>query len=275
VIKKKNTGRQARSKTSSDSDSNKPKKDEALEGLMSEIETEVRHERLLRLWDRYSVFLVGGALAVIALVAGFQFYETKDRDQRLLYTRNYQIASNLLAEGDLEGALEKFSDLGVNSKDGYAVLAQFNEAAIYVEKGELDRALGLYRMLSNDTGADPLLRDLATIVWALHGIGYESPEELEDALRPLTSPNNPFNHSAIELSALLAHQRGENDRAQRLLEELLADPLTPSGMRQRAIELAAVFNGGSKGTGQANGGNTRNNVGTSIPAHDFPTADDM
>lgn len=69
----------------------------------------------------------------------------------------------------------------------------------------------------------------------------ENPLQLEANLKPLLDPSNAYNHTATELTALLAYKQGDAPRALKLVEGLLADAKAPQGLRQRAEELAVMF----------------------------------
>jgi hypothetical protein len=69
----------------------------------------------------------------------------------------------------------------------------------------------------------------------------EDPAALTGRLAPLTTGNNAWRHSALELTALLAQRGGDTAKAREIYTTLADDPTTPQQLRGRAAEMLAVL----------------------------------
>ena len=94
-----------------------------------------------------------------------------------------------------------------------------------------------------DASADPLLRDLANLQWALHQIDTADPAVVQARLEPLAAATSPFHALATEGLAMLELRRGHEDKARDLLKSLAQDVTTPQGVRQRAQGLLGQLGG--------------------------------
>ncbi len=218
------------------------KTDHELEGLMSEIESDIREEELSKIWKKYSGTMFVFAVTLILGVVGFQFYrqyETKERGDIALA---YDTAAKHLDAGEPDEALKGFS--GLKSRrfaGGYTVLSRLGEAAALLQKKDEAGAVKIYTEIAADGAIDPAFRDLATVLRAVHSLDTADPKTLEAALQPVTNSENAFSFSALEMSALLAAKQGNTKQAYDLLQRILGDPTAPSGVRQRATDLAAMY----------------------------------
>ena len=228
--------------------SKKPEKSEeeiAVDSLMGEIEEDLRGEELSKLWKQYGNLVIGAGLAVVVAVAGWQLWRQNQDQQRVEAAQQYEAAVKLIQDGKLDDAMTAYASLAEKKGQVYAALAQLQKAALALQKTDVTGALAAYKVLADDEKADPLFRDLARVLRALHGLDTENPLELEASLKPLLDPSNAFSPSATELSALLANKQGDTPRAITIAEGLAKDANAPAGVRQRAEELAAVFKTGS------------------------------
>jgi hypothetical protein len=124
-------------------------------------------------------------------------------------------------------------------------MARLSEAAIQVEKGDVDGALANYKALSENTKVDPTFRDLSTLLYVLHSLDRADPKTLETQLAPLTNPTSAFKLSALELTALLAAKQGDVPRAIKTLAQITAEPSAPASLRQRAEDLTKLYESGT------------------------------
>jgi len=65
------------------------------------------------------------------------------------------------------------------------------------------------------------------------------PTDLSARLAPLRATENPWRHSATELTALLAIRTGDKKAARDLLKALTNDATAPNGMKARVSEIMA------------------------------------
>jgi hypothetical protein len=224
---------------------NKPDESDAeLEGLMSEIETDLRTEEFKKIWKNYGAVIITFVVALVLGVAGFQFYRQYETKQRAALAERYAQAIEAVNTGKADDALKQFTDLSKDGGKGYSALARLSQAALLVQKNEIDGAMANYKSLAADPKADPIFRDLATLLRVMHGIDREDPKTLEAELAPLTNSDNAFYLSALELSALLAAKQGDNPRALKALAQISDDPTTPANMRQRVDDLTKLFQSG-------------------------------
>ncbi len=70
-------------------------------------------------------------------------------------------------------------------------------------------------------------------------IGEADFTEVENRLNDLTGDSSPWRANARELIALAAYKAGKMDAARKPLEQILADPTSPSDVRERAQMLMA------------------------------------
>lgn len=213
----------------------------AIEGLMTEIEADLRGEEIDKLWKKHGSLVIAGIIGIIIAVAGWQLWRQDVEQKKVEAAKQYELATKFVQDGKLEDAATAFATIAGQKGQGYAALAQLQKATIALNKNDLPGALASYKALAEDEKADPLFRDLALVLRAMHGLETENPLELEASLAPLLNPANPYINSATELTALLAYKQGDAPRAQKLAAGLAADPKAPAALRQRAEELAAVF----------------------------------
>lgn len=210
------------------------------DGFFREVDEELRREHYAKLWKRYGWYVVAAAVVLVVAVAGYQGWRAYDLKTRTAQGERFAEAMGLTADGQVEAAIGAFSGMAADS-GGYAMLAGFQEAALLARNGDTDAAAAAYRRLVGDSGLNSIYRDLALILGAIHEMDGGDPGELSRRLAPLTADDNPWRHSAKELTAVLAVRSGNRDLARELFAWLAADAVTPRGMRSRAGEMLSAL----------------------------------
>ena len=135
--------------------------------------------------------------------------------------------------------------MAATAPDGYRTLARLRAAALKADTGDLAGAAALYDQVAADSSADPLLRDLASLLWAQHQLDTGDPAPLEARLKALAVPDNPWHALASENLALLDLRQGHTDAAKATLRGLASDVTLAAGRArtgQRPAEPAGWMN---------------------------------
>ena len=212
--------------------------------IFDEVDEELRAERAQQLLKRYGGVIVAGLVLIVGAVVGWQGWSWYEARQDRAAAAEYLIAMNLAnatAAGSSEtsrgAAIATFSKLATALPEGYATLARLREAALKADAGDLQGATALWDQVAGDASADPLLRDLANLLWAQHQIDTGDPSLLQARLKALAAPENPWRALAEEQLALLDLRLGKTDQARTSLRRLAQDATAPSGVRGRASGL--------------------------------------
>ena len=120
------------------------------DNVFREIDEELRRDRLLALWRKYGRLAIGGALAVVVVVAAQVGWEEYSRQQTLAVGVQYHTATELLGQGNEDTARPAFAMIGKEGGEGYASLARFHEAALVSAKGDTEGAIQIYREIAED-----------------------------------------------------------------------------------------------------------------------------
>ncbi|MDA0997434.1 MAG: hypothetical protein O2944_04405 [Proteobacteria bacterium] len=207
--------------------------------LLQEIEEDLRHEQALKLWNAYGHYLIGVAVLVVVVVAGYQGWRAWDLDRRSTWTGQL-VAADILAEsGKLDQAAAALAKLESEGTSGFAVLSRMKRAGLLAEQGQAMVAAEAYYGVAADANVDKSMRDLATILGTLHEInaGADNPAAIQARLQPYLDPKSVWRHSAREFLALLAIKAGESAKATEYLQAITLDAQSPGGVRSRAQEL--------------------------------------
>ncbi|MEE9545460.1 MAG: tetratricopeptide repeat protein [Rhodospirillales bacterium] len=214
-------------------------------GIFREIDEELRRENYAKLWKRYGKYITAMILGLVVSVAGYQFWRNYDTNTRTALGERFATALNLGEGKDKQAAMDAFAGLSADAGGGYAMLARFQEAALLARNGRRAASVAAYRQLANDGGIDVLYRDLALVLGVIHEMNNPADNadaaELSGSLAPLTADNNPWRHSAMEITALLEERAGNRRQARELFTRLGNDATAPRGVRSRANEMLAAF----------------------------------
>ena len=213
--------------------------------IFDEVDEDLRAERAQRLWQRFATPILAALLLVVAGVGGWQAWQWHEGRQRDAAAAAF-IAAHRAAEAegaDLAAIAARFEGLAASSPTGYRTLALLRAAALRAETGDRDAALTLYDRVASDSSADQLYRDLASLMWVVRSLDSADPALLAARIAPLARPDQPWNASARELSAMVALRAGRRDEARQALEALAADVTAPRGIRDRAGRVAAGIAG--------------------------------
>lgn len=216
--------------------------------IFDEVDEELRAERAHRLLMRYGGFIVAACLAVVAGGGAWQAWHwwqaRRDMGAATQYVAAITTAdaANLTPAGRT-AAIGAFDALAAASPEGYRTLARLRSAALKADAGDLQGAAELWDQVAADGSADPLLRDLATLMWAQRQIDRGDPALLTARLTPLAQPGNPWRPLAQEQLALLDLRQSHIEAARTTLRKLSEDVTAPAGVRARAGAVLARLGG--------------------------------
>lgn len=218
--------------------------------IIREIDEDLRRDRLQKLWERYSGYLVGAVLLVVLATIGgsaWHWYQTRETHKA---AARFQEILLLLNEGRRFEAEAELNALAKTSTAGYRLLARFR-IATEVAKNNAAAGVAAYDALAEDRSLDPVLRDLAKVHAALFLVDTASVSEIARRMEPLITPASPFRHSAREILGLAHYRAGQRETAAKIFAEILTDPDTPPVMRERAGVLRTLLSAAASPAGQA------------------------
>jgi hypothetical protein len=208
--------------------------------LFDEVDEDVRRDQLKKLWDQYSIYIVAGALLIIAAVGGWRGYQYLEAKKAAEAGAAFDKASELSEQNKHAEAEAAFTDLAAKAPSGYRMMARLRAAAELAQR-DPQAAVKLYDDMSADRSIGGPERDLAKVRAAallLETTGY--PNMLQ-RLEPATAPGATFRHTARELLALSAWRANDASAARQWLDMIANDGDTPPSLRSRAEALQALL----------------------------------
>jgi hypothetical protein len=211
--------------------------------IFDEIEEDLRAERAEKLLKKYAWLLIAVIVAIVGAAAGWQLWNRHRNQQDAAVAGRYVTVQNALEQpGAAKAAqLATLDKLAADAPEGYRTLARMRAAGLKADTGDLPGAITLWNAVAADSNADPLLRDLASLLTTERELDHGDPAQLEARLKPLAEPGNPWSALAQEQLAVLDLRQGKVDAARKSLQTLASGLESPSGLRARANALLAGF----------------------------------
>jgi len=206
--------------------------------IFREVDEELREDRAKQLWARYGVYVIGGALLIVAVVAAVIGWDRYQAAQKAEASAQFEQVLQIEDPSALKDALRRFAD---DTTPGYRIVARLQLAGIAVDEGDSDTALDIYRSIATAAEADPTVQDLAAYLAA--GILADRGDSagVDATVAGLTAEGHPLRHQAMELQAVAAMGAGETVKARTILERIVGGQDVSATLRARAAELLAAL----------------------------------
>jgi hypothetical protein len=212
------------------------------EVLIRDIDEAVREDALYEFMRKHGIKVLGGVLALIALLGGYMVWH--NYSERALETQSETIISalDLAGKNDFKSASEKVAGLlGDDASPGARAAARFIQAAAALEAGDRTKASGLYQQIAADPTTPPALKDLARVRKVSIDYDAMKPAEVIAQLKDLATPGNPYFGSAGELVAMAQLEAGNRAEAGKLFAAISKDEDLPETLRSRARQMAGLM----------------------------------
>jgi hypothetical protein len=208
--------------------------------LFDEVNEDVRREQLKKLWERYSIFIVAGALLIIAAVGGWRGYEYLQAKKAAEAGAAFDKAVDLSEQNKHAEAEAAFNTLAATAPYGYRMLSRLR-AAGEVATSDPQAAAKLYDEIAADRSIGVLEQELAKVRAASLLLETSTYPNMVTRLESVAAPGAAFRHTARELLALSAWRANDPTAAHKWLDMIANDTETPPGLRSRAEALQALL----------------------------------
>jgi hypothetical protein len=211
------------------------------DGLLREVEEELRRERYLKLWEQYGTYVLAAAALIVASVGGYKFWESQTIAAAQSAGAEYQQALSNLEAGKAEEATKAFQNIAENGPDGYATLARLQLAGAQIKAGKGEDAQAVLNKVAGDNEANELLQDFAKLQAVGLNVGDADFTDIKNRLNALSAESSPWRSNALELLALAAYDAGKLDDARELFRTILSSPSSTRGTLERANNMMALI----------------------------------
>ena len=199
--------------------------------FLRELEEDIQEEKILNLWHKYGNYVIGLALAIIIATAGYTLWQYLKQRSQLQAHGTFSGAVKLYKGGKKEEALKSFQDIAKEG-GGYAKLARLYEAALLSDPRDI------YDDMAQKNATDPALGNLPKILLAARELNSRA--ALED-IQSLAAPNNAWAPLALELLAIAALKKGNEEKAgEYYINALHESTLTPDEETRISMMLAQI-----------------------------------
>lgn len=208
--------------------------------LFDEVDEDVRRDQLKKIWDRYWIYIIAGALLVVAAVGGWRGYQYVEAQRAAEAGAAFDRAVDLSEQNKHAEAEAAFNTLAASAPSGYRMLARLRAAAEIASR-DPQAAAKLYDDISADRSIGTSIQELAKVRAAGLLVDTAGYPDMLARLEPAAAPAGIFRHTARELLALSAWRANDSTAARRWLDLIANDADTPPGLRSRAEALQALL----------------------------------
>lgn len=206
-----------------------------MDDLLSEKE---QIEQIRNWWSEYGGYVIGGLGLGIALLVGFNYYESSKLEAQLQGSVLYESLIEYASTGSLEEAETAAAELEADyASTTYAVQGKLVMARLYMDKNrDQDAADILGEVLASD--ADQPVKHIARARLARILMYQGKPQEVVDLLEGQDSA--AFAATYNELLGDAYYSLGRIEDAQAAYQSVLLDPMAEGTVDQQLVQWKAL-----------------------------------
>jgi len=208
--------------------------------LFDEVDEDVRRDQLKKLWEKYSVVIIAGAILIIASVGGWRGYQYVEAKKAAEAGAAFDKAVELSDANKHAEAEAAFADLVAKAPFGYRVLSRLRLAAEIAAR-DPKAAAKMFDEITADRSVGVAEQDLARIRSAQLLLESTSYPNMKERLEASAASGATFRHTARELLALSAWRANDASATRQWLDMIANDGQTPPSLRSRAEALQALL----------------------------------
>ena len=209
--------------------------------IFKEVDEDLRHEHLKKLWDRFGPYVIGLAILIVVATAGYRGWIYWQDQQAQATGDRFLSALQQANQGKTEEAITAFKAIEANGSGSYPILAGFRVASEMAATGKTQEAIAEYDAIAARSGLSDSLKSLARLRAAALLVDSAPLADLEKRLNDLAATGNVWRHNARELLGLDAWRVGDYQAARKYFDEISNDQGTPSDLRQRAQVMLSLI----------------------------------
>lgn len=201
--------------------------------IFREVDEDLRHEHYRRLWDRFGTYVIGFAVLIVVVTAGWRLWAYWDERSAQATGNRFVAALELADEGNHGAAAAALKAVAADGSGQYPMLAGFRAASEKAAGGDIEGAVAEFDVIASDRGTPALIRDVARLRAALILVDTASLAELEGRIGDLAATGAPWRHNAREILGLVAWRHGDLTTARKYFDEISADQDKPADLQAR------------------------------------------
>ena len=191
--------------------------------IFDEVSEELKQDQLVKIWKKYSKFIIVGIILTIICIISYQSYMYWNNKKIESISEQYFEALEKLENGKYSQSGNLFFKNSENHKDGYKMLSLFGLAESNYKDGKMNEMILNYKKIYNDESIDVYYRNLSRILSVIKD-DISSFDQQKLLLNPiLNSPSN-LQLLAAELEVLLYIKFNKIKKAKKALNILLKRP---------------------------------------------------
>jgi hypothetical protein len=192
-------------------------------------------------WQRYGWLIIGGIILLLALVAGFLWWQNRQQAERGEMGETLTaVFSDVQAQKTKEVA-PRLDQLAEEGTAGYRAAALLTKADVAIQEGNDAAAIAAFKAVAEDGELAEPYRNLALIRQTTLEFDKLPAAQVIQRLRPLAQAGTPWFGSAGELVALAHLKQQQPAEAARIFAAIAKDRTLPRSMRSRAVQMAGAL----------------------------------
>ncbi len=199
--------------------------------ILRQVDEELRQDRLINLWRRYRVYLIGGLILLIGSVLGYQINKSVNQSFYEEEVEKYISSSDLV---DFNQTIENLGEIENSNQLLISDIAQIKIATLLMENGKIQESKTKLLEIINKGKGNALLTDLAIYFYLMSSLNDTPMDEINTYLTNNKLENSSFKYLFRETIAIKNLLMGNIELSKDKFNELVNDKNTPRDIVIRA-----------------------------------------
>lgn len=200
--------------------------------LLREVDEELQRDRIRKLWRTFGPFVIGGAVAMVMVVAGLEGWTWWQNSNAARSSDLFYAATEIADGTDVAAAQTALDEVIAKGTGGYPMLARFRAAALLASSGKTAEAVAAYDAISTSE-SNSHLRDLALVLAGALLVDGGDVAAVQQRVGGLIGSARPMRNAAGEILGLAQYKAGDLEAARASFEAVVADPKSSRDLQDR------------------------------------------
>ncbi len=202
--------------------------------ILRQVDEELRQDRLINLWRRYRVYLIGGLILLIGSVLGYQINKSVNQSFYEEEVEKYIDSSDLV---DFTQTIETLGEIENSNQLLISGIAQIKIATLLMENGKIQESKDKLLEIINEDKTDDIITDLAIYFYLMSNLNDIAMDEINIYINSDKLENSSFKFLFKETIAIKNLLSGKFQISKEKFDELINDTNTPRDIVIRATKF--------------------------------------